>query len=192
MWDFIDRGPVLRIYRPRAGQFSQEACISAHGGYSPSYGWAEVPDGAIVYFYQFHGSTQKDQASRTIMMGTSPKEVGVTSMGNGQVWNYQLTHYEHDAVQVPRDLKSMDTSMRTDARKIAMGRQPFGFSYRDVISIRTTNLPANLFPDGAVPLSYIFDEISKLSSYQAYHVCFCRFELFARGNRLGRTHVQRK
>ena len=191
MWDFIDYKDVLRIYRPRAGQFSNEACISAHGGYTPKNGWTDVPNGSIVYFYQLHGSTQKDTCSRSIMRGQSPGDCGMTSMGNGSVWNYHLAHYERDAEQVPEDLSSMSSYVAMDEKKAERGLDTFGYSYRDVISIRTPNLPKEKFPDDVVMLSHIFNEMGNLANYRAYHVCFCRFQLFAPGNRMGRPHVRR-
>lgn len=186
MATYTDKG-ILRVYhKDEAGATAPEACISAHGGYNPRNGWATVPAGATAYFYQLHGSTQSDAASRTLMRGLDSRP---TSLGNGEVWNYHLSQYEEDIANIPEDLRRMAAGIRSNPRDPAP--DAFLYKHRDIVSIRVKDkdLDKTQFPSGDVPLQYVFDTIADLN-YRAFHMCFCRWEFFAPGNRLARQHIR--
>jgi hypothetical protein len=189
MSDHYDVNEYLRIYRPTDGIFADEVCISAHGGYEKSYGWATSPAGATVYFYELHGATQANQKSRQIMQGMASKDLSPTSIGCGDIWNYHLAMYELDPEQAPADVTTAASNVDRDVKKAARGVETFGYVLRDVISIRQERLPKTAFPDG-IPLSYIFNELDKSHvNYKNIHLCFCRYQFWYPGNIRHKTAV---
>lgn len=161
----------------RTGTFAAEACISAHGGYTDSYGQTDVPAGALVYFYEPFNSSQGDDRARRIMQGVSANELRPNSIAKGgKVHDYHLGKFETDPTNVPRDLDSIAVyNDLWDTAKSAGQPTPLDRkAERDVITLRNRKEFSAFWLTG-VPLSHIFEEVPKTHAYTAYHVCFCRW-----------------
>jgi hypothetical protein len=188
---WFDVGHWLRVYQANDDGFSHEVCISAHGGYKDIFGYANIPDQAKVYLYELHGSSQNNDRSRAIMQGGSRKITGIIS--GGKVHNYHLWHFEEDSDQIPADVAEAKEQAAAQERLRAglSGDKLASVSIvvRDIVSIKNRAGFLARWMLG-MPLSYVFDEVSRVHAYQAYHLCFCRYVLGGwEHNPTGRTHV---
>ena len=177
MGAWVDVGSWLRIYQAQAGTFGNEICVSAHGGYLSIYGYADIPNGAKVYLYELHGSTQEDDRARGIMAGQTPQQCGISgTMQGGKIFDYHLSKFEEDLDHVPDDVHSAVRAVNTEARMQALGLPPTTTPtiVRDVVSIRNRKAFGAKWMFG-VPLSYVLEKVSAANAYQAYHLCFCRY-----------------
>ena len=191
MGTWFDVGHWLRIYQANDDGFSNEVCISAHGGYISAYGYANIPDQAKVYLYELHGSSQDNDRARAVMAGESRKIAGIIS--GGTIQNYHLFKFEEDAEQIPADVADAKEKRAAQERLRAgpSGAKATGplTVVRDVVSVRNRKGFTAKWMFG-VPLSFVFDEVSSVHAYQAYHLCFCRYVLSGwKHNPMQKTHV---